>query len=177
MGKYNKEEAENSAQILEDIIPHLEQYFGGKVISTESENKKIKDEYTEKLTKLLDNHAATDALLLKDDLLFGIAHRVDKKNKQSITVRYKNSETTKPTEYQKITNPLTIKPAYHVTTALVDGKPKYIAIISTNRLLDAINDGIGELKTGKDGSEYFELYWHDLKPYGIKVIKLNYEEV
>lgn len=181
MGKYNKEEAEKSAQILEDIIPHLEKYFSGEIISTESENKEIKNDYTKKLTKLLDNHAATDAILLKDDLLFGIAHRVDKKNKRSITVRYKNSETTKPTEYQKLNADGNLKPKYHVTTTLVDGKPKYIAIIQTNRLLDAINDGIGELKDGceTDGpkSKYFELSWHDLKPYGIEVKVLNYEEV
>lgn len=177
MGKYNKKAAEESAQILKDIIPLLEQYFDGEIISTESENKEIKDDYTKKLTNFLDNHAATDAILLKDDLLFGIAHRVDYKNKQSITVRYKNSETTKPTEYQKIINPLTIKPAYHVTTCFVNGKPELIAIIQTNALFTAIDEGIGEFKTGDDGSQYFELKWRDLQPYGIKVLKLNYEEV
>ena len=171
MGKWNNKAAEDSAQILKQItIPVLKKYFNGEVISTEINND---------FAKLLDQHAASDAILVKDELLFGIAHRVEYKNKQSITVRYKNSETTKPSEYQKITNPLTIKPAYHVTTCCVEGKPKFIAIIATNALLQAITDGIGELVTGKDGSQYFELKWHDLREYGIKVlkVKLNYEEV
>lgn len=165
MSKWNKKEAEESAKILKEItIPALKKYFNGEIISTEIEND---------FAKLLDRHAASDALLLKDGLLFGIAHRVDKKGKKSFTVRYKNSETTKPSEYQKLTAFNNLKPTYHVTTCCIDGKPKFIAIITTTALLTAIENNIGELKDGCEKgpkkSQYFELPWEDLTTYGIKI--------
>lgn len=166
MSKWNNNAKEKSNQILKQITPVLENYFDGKLFSTECEDSE--------LGKILDYRCAIDALILKDNDVFGIAHRVDYKNKQSITIRYMHSETTKPTEFQKITNWSKIKPTYHVTTCCVDGKPKYIAIIPTLMLLEAIiDDGIGELKNGIDGSQYFELKWYDLRKYGLHVLKLE----
>lgn len=165
MGKWNNNAKNESNQILQQITPVLENYFEGKIYSTECEESD--------LGTILDYRCAIDALLWFNNDVFGIAHRVDYKNKQSFTIRYKNSETNKPSEYHKISTLYTIKPAIHVTTCCIDGKPKYIAIIPTHLLLDAISNGVGELKTGKDGSQYFELKWHDLRDYNIKVLKLE----
>ena len=159
MSTWDNSRADKSAEIFESIIPVLEQYFGGKVYSTENHDNQF--------AKLLDYKCAMDALVDTDEAVFGIAHRVKYNYYKDFTIRICDI-SGKPTEIDKISRP-GIKPRYHIQTVCVNDIPTVIAIAKTADLIYAINQGMYTTKTAFDGDKFAILDWNKLAENGINI--------
>lgn len=159
MSTWDNSRADKSAEIFESIIPILEQYFDGKIYSTE--------DHESQFSKLLDYKCAIDALVDTNDTIFGIAHRVKYKYYEDFTIRTYDT-SGKQTEFDKISRP-GIKPRYHVQTVCVNDTPVVIAIAKTSDLVYAINQGIYTTKTAFSGDKFAILDWNELTYHGINI--------
>ena len=163
MSEYHNEYAKKSTEIFDNIvIPRLEQHFGGKILSTEKY-----DQNTESIEKWLDRSCGIDAAVLKPDILFGIAHRVNKDYYRDFTIHMKRKDGHK-TEKDHIYQ-LGIKPRFHIQTVCEDWKPKTIAIIKTTDIRLAIDLGLYTPITNKDGDEFAALWWNVLEDNGLDI--------
>lgn len=158
------ERANKSANYFEQIIPTLQKYFGGKIITTENHNSEVE------LT--LDFQCGIDGLVLTDDTVFGIAHRVSYKPFHTFTIRTKDV-SGRPTEIDHITRP-GIKPRYHIQTLVnKDGKITDIAVVKTADLLTTIMLSHGKVIERPNCDAFVTIGWNTLNILGIQVDKLE----
>lgn len=159
---WDYERAKRSSDIFNLVIPTLEQYFGGKIYSTESEDSII--------AKILDRGCSIDGIVVSDTV-FGIAHRVNYKPYETFTVRTKDVHGL--TEFQHITRS-GIKPRYHVQTIVENNMPAKLAIIKTDSLIDAINRDLGGKFTNQlSFDEFYSVKWQTLKDNGYYVTVID----
>ena len=169
---WDYERAKRSSNVFDLVIPTLEQYFGGKIYSTESENSNI--------AKILDRGCSIDGIVVSN-MIFGIAHRVNYKSYETFTVRTKDVHGL--TELQHITRP-GIKPRYHVQTIVENNKPVEsnmpvkLAIVKTDSLIDAMDRQLGRRFTNQISlDEFYSIYWQTLidNGYDVDIIDLGKE--
>lgn len=163
MNKWDYERATKSAKVLNAVTPVLNQYFGGKIITTERHESKIE--------QLLDYNCAIDALVETNKSIFGIAHRVKYNNYTDFTIRVYNPDGLTEIDHMRQSG---IKPRYHVQTVCIDGKPTKIAIAKSMDLLYAIDIlGLAKTKTAFSGCKFAILDWNKLMKYDINVDIIN----
>ena len=157
------ERANKSNKYFEQIIPILQHYFGGKVISTENHNSEVE--------AILDFQCGIDGLVLTEDTVFGIAHRVSYLPYHTFTIRTKDL-SGKLTEIDHIKRS-GIKPRFHVQTVCVNDKPTIMAIAKTADLVYAINHHMYTTKTAFSGDKFAVLDWDYLINNGINIDIIN----
>ena len=163
---WDYERAKRSSNVFDLVIPTLEQYFGGKIYSTESEDSLI--------AKILDRGCSIDGIVVSN-MIFGIAHRVNYKSYETFTVRTKDVHGL--TELQHITRP-GIKPRYHVQTIVENDMPVKLAIVKTDSLIDAIDRQLGRRFTNQlSFDEFYSIKWQTLldNGYDVTIIDLAKE--
>ena len=152
---WDYDRAKKSSDIFNLVIPTLEKYFGGKILSTESENSDI--------AKILDRGCSIDGIVVSN-MIFGIAHRVNYKWYETFTVRTKDIHGL--TELQHITRP-GIKPRYHVQTVVKNDMPFKLAIVKTDSLIESINRKLGRTYVNPLSlDEFYSIYWQTLTANG-----------
>ena len=160
---WDYERAKRSSDIFNLVIPTLEQYFGGKIYSTESEDSVI--------AKILDRGCSIDGIVVSN-MIFGIAHRVNYKPYETFTVRTKDVHGL--TELQHITRP-GIKPRYHVQTIVENDMPVKLAIAKTDSLIDAMDRQLGRRFTNQLSFDmFYSIKWQTLidNGYDVTIIDL-----
>lgn len=164
MSEWNYKQAKESADIFESATKTvLEQFWGGKVQSTENHDNP--------LYELLDFKCDIDAVVTtKNNVVFGIAHRVNTGKKgyyQTFTIHTEHDEDYK-TEIDKMQKD-GWKPRYHVQTACKDGKPVEVAIVKSKDLLYAIDKGWYKPIPSETGQQFYAFWWDELIKNGINV--------
>ena len=158
------ERANKSVSYFNEIIPVLQKHFGGIIHSVENHNNKT--------DFILDFQCGIDGLVLTEDAVFGIAHRVSYLPYHTFTIRTKDL-SGKPTEIDHIKRS-GIKPRYHVQTLIgEDGKITEIAIVKTADLLTAILQGKGRVIERPNRDTFIAVNWKTLTNLGIQVDKLE----
>lgn len=155
--KWDKDRAAKSAEIFDLVIPTLEDYFDGKILSTETDDSQI--------AKTLDLKCGIDAIVVSDGV-YGISHRVNHHYYETFTIRLYNGGTESEIDHISRSG---IKPRYHVQTIVQDGKPIVLSIAKTSDLLYAINHGLATVKTAFTGAKFAVLDWNTLMHHGIPV--------
>ena len=161
MAEWNPKQAKDSAEIFETTTKAvLEWYFDGIVMSTEL--------HEHPLMEWLDYKCDIDAVVkTKNEIVFGIAHRVHVNYYRTFTIHTQHSDGYL-TEIDKLHKD-GFKPRYHVKTACKNGKPVEIAIAKSKDLLYAINNGWYTQKASKTGEHFDVLYWDELENHGIHI--------
>lgn len=158
------ERANKSNDYFKQIMPILQKHFGGKLISVENHNCEVE--------AILDFQCGIDGLVLTEDAVFGIAHRVSYLPYHTFTIRTKDL-SGKPTEIDHIKRS-GIKPRYHVQTLVgEDGNITEIAIVKTADLLTAILQGYGKVIDRPNRDTFIAINWKTLINLGIQVDKLE----
>lgn len=158
------ERANKSNKYFEQIIPVLQHYFSGKVISTENHNSEVE--------LMLDFQCGIDGLVFTEYAVFGIAHRVSYKPYHTFTIRTKDV-SGRPTEINHICRS-GIKPRYHIQTIVgEDGKITDIAVVKTADLLTAMLKNKGRVIKKPDHDTFIAISWKTLRTLGIQVDKLE----
>lgn len=158
------ERANKSANYFEQLIPILQKHFGGKIISLEN--------HVSEVELMLDFQCGIDGLVLTDEAVFGIAHRVSYLPYHTFTIRTKDV-SGKPTEIDHIKRS-GIKPRYHIQTLVgEDGKITEVAIVKTADLLTAILQGYGRVINKPNCDAFVTIGWDTLNILGIQVDKLE----
>lgn len=158
------EKSTKSAKVFTDIVPILENYFDGEILSTENQLSAIE--------RLLDCNCGIDAIVkTKNDIVFGIAHRVKYNDYTDFTIRLCNDiGKTSEIDHMRQSG---IKPRYHVQTVCLHDKPTRIAIARSIDLLYAIDSGLAATKTAYNGCKFAILDWNVLLANGIDVDIIN----
>ena len=153
------EKSTKSAKVFADIMPILENYFGGKILSTENQTSAVE--------RLLDCDCGIDGIVKTDGAIFGIAHRVKYNNYTDFTIRlYNDIGKTSEIDHMRQSG---FKPRYHVQTVCIDGTPTTIAIARTTDLVRAIDIELYTTKLCYNGAKFAVLDWNDLINNGINV--------
>lgn len=158
------ERANKSNDYFKQIMPILQKHFGGKIISVENHSCEVE--------AILDFQCGIDGLVLTDDAIFGIAHRVSYLPYHTFTIRTKDL-SGRPTEIDHISRS-GIKPRYHIQSIVgEDGNISEIAIVKTADLLTAILQGYGRVIDRPNRDTFIAINWKTLTNLGIQVDKME----
>ena len=166
-----KQDAARSIRAFQKFVaPALRRFGARKILPTEY--------HQDGLARTLDLIAGVDGLIVdRDNLVFGYASRVqfDGKNYESFTIRRSRPNGTK-TEFEKLTNPMTIKPAYHVQTFVDENESRaVVAIAETWRLIKYTLEHPNQWRTANGGETFYFVPWSKLD--GVRVFVVEDERV
>lgn len=122
------------------------------------------ERHENELETTLDRYAGIDGLIVTvDDWTFGYASRVQfGKNYGAFSIRRSRPSGT-PTEYDKLTNPLQMKPTYHVQTFIDDeNHSAIVAIVPTIELIKYISKHQDQWRTTRDGETFYFVPFDDV---------------
>lgn len=158
---WDKERARLSAIAFKQVIPMAEQTLNGKIISIERSGSQI--------ANVLDLKCGVDGLLIHNEGVYGIAHRVGyNKDWSTFTIRVKDSSGAK-TEIDHL-NSNGIKPYYHIQSYIKGDVILSMAIAKTVDILDYIERCSPCIKTNPTSGDQFTIIkWSDFEAKGYKI--------
>ena len=153
---FNFDDAEKSLRGFEKFTtPAMKFAFGAKaIVPTER--------HETELETLLDRHAGIDGFIVTvDGWTFSYASRVQfGKNYGAFTIR-RSRPSGATTEYDKLKNPLQMKPSVHVQT-FIDNDSAIVAIVPTIELLKFISEHQDQWRKTRDGETFYFVPFNDV---------------
>ena len=153
-----KRDANKSLAAFANFVkPALQIAFGAKkILPTERHENELETE--------LDRNAGIDGVVVTSDgSPFAYASRVQfGKNYESFSIRRSRPNGT-PTEWQKLKNPLSMKPAFHIHSFVADNeKSAIVGIVQTADLIRYIRQNPHQWRTAPSGETFFVVPFDDV---------------
>ena len=148
---YKQQDADKSIRGFEKFVkPVLKARFGtSKIFSTERHDSELETE--------IDRNAGIDGVIVDaDGWTFGYSSRVQfGTNYASFSIR-RSRPSGKPTEWDKLNNPLQTKPSYHIHCFVDENEQAAtVAIIETAELVKYVHEHLDQWRVTSDGEETF----------------------